>query len=93
MNQIINLNMVIEKELELERQGNRRTRRWIGDASKVADSRWYQARVNRVSNDRYNLDEIGKVEEIKPQQDARPSIITRFLNLPYTRRQPANSDI
>ena len=93
MNQIINLNMVIEKELELERQGNRRTRRWIGDATQVADSRWYQARVNRVSNDRHNLGNIGKVEEIKPHQDARPLIVTRFLNLQYTRRQPANSEI
>ena len=93
MNQIINLNMVIEKELEMERQGNRRTRRWIGDASQVADSRWYQARVNRVSKDTYNLGEIGKVEEIKPHQDPRPSIITRLLNLPYTRRQPAKIEI
>ena len=28
---IVNLNMMIEKELDLEKQGLRRTKRWIGD--------------------------------------------------------------
>jgi hypothetical protein len=34
---MINMYNVLEKELELESQGIRRTRRWIGDDSRVID--------------------------------------------------------
>jgi hypothetical protein len=88
---MVNMEIVLEKELELERQGFRRTRRWIGDASRVADPKWYQTKINKVLEIRGNLEETSPVVESKPRQETLRSTLTRFLNLPPTRHQPAKS--
>ena len=88
---MVNMEIVLEKELELERQGFRRTRRWIGDASQVADPKWYQTKINKVLEIRGNLEETSPLAESKPRQETLRSTLTRFLNLPYTRHQPAKS--
>jgi hypothetical protein len=92
MNPIVNLNIVLEKELELERQGMRRTRRWIGDASQVTDARWYQTKLSRFSGIKHNLEEVSRVAETKPRREAPSSILNRLFNLPSTSRQPAGSE-
>ena len=91
MMQIVNLNNNIEKELELERQGMRRTRRWIGDANQAADARWYQARAYRISSSKRNLDEVSRVAKKQPHREAQGSILDRLSGLMNTRRQPAGS--
>jgi hypothetical protein len=92
MNPIVNMILVLEKELELERQGLRRTRRWIGDVSQVTDARWYQGEVSRVSETKPYLGEVGRVAETKPRREAPRSILARLLHLPRTRRQPARNE-
>ncbi|MCU0485258.1 MAG: hypothetical protein MUC85_04020 [Anaerolineales bacterium] len=42
MNTMINLNVVLEHELELERLGFSRTSRWIGNRNRAADESWYR---------------------------------------------------
>jgi hypothetical protein len=81
LNPIVNMIVVLEKELELEKQGLRRTRRWIGDASRVTDAGWYRRKVSPVAESRNSLDEGSKVAEVKHRRDTNRSILTR--------RQPA----
>jgi hypothetical protein len=92
MNPIVNLNLILEKELELERQGLRRTRRWIGDACQVTDARWYQGEVGPISATNHYLSEVGRVAGTKPRGEARRSILARLLDSPRTRRQPAYNE-
>jgi hypothetical protein len=89
MNPIVNLTIVLEKELELERQGLPRTRRWIGDVSRVADSRWYQAKTTQVSGTGHSLEEVSRMKVAQPERESHSSILTRLLNLRSARRQPA----
>jgi hypothetical protein len=88
---IINLNNVVEKELELEHQGFRRTRRWIGDASQVGDERMYQTKLNQVAIYKDKLNKIKRASEIAPSQQLRTSVLERFSKLFSTPRQPASS--
>jgi hypothetical protein len=92
MNPIVNLNIVIEKELELERQGYRRTRRWLGDAGRDADSGWYQAKVSQVSEAGHDQNERSRVVETKPTLESHRSILNRFSLPQYNRRRPAKSE-
>ena len=88
---IINLNNIVEKELELESQGFRRTRRWIGDASQVADEKMYQTKLNQVAIYKDKLNKIKSASESSPSWQARTSFLERLSNLISTPRQPANS--
>jgi len=88
---IINLNNVVEKELELERQGFRRTRRWIGDASQVGDEKLYQTKLNQVAIYKDKLNKIKSGAEVTPSRQARTSFLERISNLFSTPRQPASS--
>jgi hypothetical protein len=88
---MVNLNNNIEKELELEHQGMRRTRRYIGDANSVADVRWYQARAYRIPEYKSNLPENGKVIQTQTRRDVFNSILNRFSTMVNTRRQPVSS--
>jgi hypothetical protein len=88
---MVNLNNNIEKELEMERQGMNRTRRWIGDATQVTDTRWYQARAYRPTDSKTNLDKIGQISDNQPRREAFNSILTRFSNLLSYRRHPIGS--
>lgn len=74
MHPIINLNMVVEKEIKLERQGFRRTRRYIGDAPALADARWYQTNANRRAEN-----QPFQAAEIPPRQPAAPSFFARLF--------------
>jgi hypothetical protein len=82
---MVNLINIVEKELELERQGHRRTSRWIGAASRVTDARWFQRVIHRISPEPYQ-GEASQVAASKPCQ-AQQSALEQPLNL--ARRQPA----
>ena len=88
---IINLNNIVEKELELERQGFRRTRRWIGDASQVGDERMYQINLDQVAIYKDNLDKIKSRSESTPSRQSRTSFLGRLSNLFAAPRQAASS--
>jgi hypothetical protein len=91
MNQIVNLEMSLKKEIELESQGFRRTRRWIGDAEGVSDPNWYQAKASKIAETRRPLEDNNQVAETEPRMLPIPSVLNRFFKLPYTRRQPVRS--
>jgi hypothetical protein len=88
---IINLNNIVEKELELESQGFRRTRRWIGDASQVGDERLYQTKLNQVAIYKDKLNKVKSASEVTPTHQLRPTISERLSNMFSTPRQPASS--
>jgi hypothetical protein len=87
----VNLNNNVEKELEVERQGMRRTRRWMGDTTQDTDIRWYQASAYRLTESKPNLDEFSQMAEDQPPREAFSSILTRFSNLLNSRHQPIGS--
>jgi hypothetical protein len=78
----------IHKDVELERQGMTRIRRWTGDTRQVTGNRKFQASAYKIQNTNSNLDEIGHMKEIQPRREAFNSILTRFSNLLTT---PHNS--
>ncbi len=92
MIQMVNMVLGLEKELESERQGLRRTRRYIGDVRRVIDPRWYQPKICQVAENMHNLSEGNQVAEAKPCREARHSILKRFLHLPHTPHQPARCE-
>ena len=92
MNPIVNLNLILEKELELERQGLlRRTRRWVGDVDQVADARWYRGGVRPRSAVEHSRDEISCYVEAEPRREARRSLLGRLFHRPRARRQTASN--
>lgn len=91
MNQIVNLEMSLRKEIELESQGFRRTRRWIGDPEGVADPNWYQAKASKIAETRRSLEGNSQVAKTENRMLPIHSVLNRFFNLPYTRRQTARS--
>ena len=81
-----NLNMAVEKELELECKGElHRTRRWIGDAS--TDSRWYRPKIKRISGTELNQGEVSRVAETKSYQENHYSFLDRLYDLFSIRSQ------
>ena len=88
---IINLNNIVEKELELEGQGFRRTRRYIGDASQVGDEKLYQTKLNQVAIYKEKLNNIKSASEVTSSRQLRPSISERLSNLLSAPRQTASS--
>ena len=92
MNPIVNMNIVLEKELELEQQGLRRTRRFIGDASQVVDARWYQAKASQFSGPGRRMEMISPVAENNSLQESFRSILSRFYSPPLNRRQTAKGE-
>ena len=88
---IINLNNIVEKELELETQGFRRTRRWIGDASQVGDEKMYQTKLNQVAIYKDKLNKIKSTSEVTLYRQRHTSFLERLSNLISTPRQPASS--
>ena len=88
---IINLNNVVEKELELESQGFRRTRRWIGDASQVGDERIYQTNIDQVALYKDNLNKIKSASQSASYRQSRTSFMERLSSLFPAQRQVVSS--
>ena len=88
---IINLNNVVEKELELESQGFRRTRRWIGDASQVGDERMYQTNIDQVALYKDNLNKIKSASQSASYRQSRTSFMERLSSLFPAQRQAVSS--
>ena len=87
-----NMILTLEKELELERNGLRRTRRWIGDASQVTDERWYRGTARQLSVTGGGPGEVSRTVETNPCPEARRSILARLFTLRPGRTQPAFTD-
>lgn len=63
MIQIVNMLNNIEKEVDLERQGMLRIKRFAGNTSQITDDRWYQARAHRIPKSKANLDDVSQMGE------------------------------
>lgn len=88
---IVNLNNNIDRELELENQGMRRTRRWIGDATQAADERWYQARAFRISSSKPKLEQVSQMTKDHTYYQSQRSVLNLLSTLFNIRRQPLGS--
>ena len=91
MNPILNLVNDIQKDVELERQGMLRIRRWIGDTSQVTDNRSYPASAYRFRKTEPNLDENNQMAETQPHHRTLLPILTYFSNRLTTRRNPISN--
>lgn len=91
MNTMINMIVVVEKELELERQGMRRTRRFIGDARHVSDAQWYQTSIKPVAETRHSLVEASQAAGNQARREAAPSLLARIFH-PSHIHQEASCD-
>lgn len=88
MNAMVTMIVNLEKEIEMERQGQRRTRRYIGDASMVSDPRWYQNEASRMVEHEPGVDETGSAASL-PRREEKPSLMERIFHQPRPRREPA----
>ena len=87
MLQTINLNNNVERELALEAQGYRRTRRWIGDHQGAEQNGHYQAKRNdRVFSSDYGS-EIAQLKAAKSRQGSQETIFSWIGNLFGSRYQ------
>lgn len=90
MNPMINMILVLEKELEMEQQGMRRTRRYIGDARELIDERWYQTDASQIVETRSNSHESGHHGQVNPDRKIEhQSILGRLFHLPRNRHLSA----
>jgi len=87
---MVNLINIVEKELELERQGHRRTNHWIGAASRVTDARWFQRVIHQISAEQYQ-GEVSRVSVSTPCE-AQKSTLEQPQRVTRTRHQPACSE-
>lgn len=83
---IINLYNGLEKELDLERKGVRRTRRWIGDDSRVTDDGWYQGNQTLISVRKSDPGKVSQAQKTMHGHDANRSILGRLFYLLRNRR-------
>jgi len=87
MLQTINLNNNVDRELALEAQGYRRTRRWIGDHQQAEHNGWYQAKRNeRILSSNYGS-EIVQRKTKKSRQGSQETIFSRIGELFGSRYQ------
>jgi len=88
---VVNLNNNIAKELEMERDGNRRTRRFIGDAAQASDRRWYQAPVTRRAQAAARQAEASQVAQGETRRQPASAFMARFSSLFGAGRLPIGS--
>ena len=89
MQMMVNLNVAVERELELERSGQSRNRRWIGDTPRDADAGWQKAKVGRVPGPVYRQNGSSQIEL---SSERRSSILNRFFQMPIMRRQAVKGE-
>lgn len=89
MQMMVNLNVAVERELELEQNGQRRTRRWIGDTPRDADPGWYQAKVSQIPVSGYTQNGSSQIEKSSRRSETRNSFLSRLFQFPNIRRQIA----
>lgn len=80
---MVNMILRMEKELEMERPGQRRARRFPGDAAPVA--RWYQGKNGRVV-------ESDRAVAGKPGREPRRSLLGRLFHRSRPHREPAGNE-
>jgi len=92
MYQTVNMIIGLEKELELERQGQPRTRRWIGDNRRVVDERWYRSQTVRTPEIGQEPCEGSQVVETGSRRETYRSALARLLRRPRASRQLASHE-
>lgn len=92
MQMMVNLNVAVERELELEQNGQRRTRRWIGDTPRDADHGWYQSKVSQIPGSIYAQNGSSQIEKSGRRSETRNSFLNRLFQFPNIRQQVAKSE-
>ena len=92
MQMMVNLNVAVERELELERSGQRRTRRWIGDTPRDADPGWNKAKMNKIRGSVYRNNGSSQIGDSNPLSEMQNSVLNRLFQFPVIRRQAAKSE-
>jgi hypothetical protein len=92
MQMMVNLNVAVERELELERSGQRRTRRWIGDTPRDADPGWNKVKVSQVPGPLYRQNGSIKIESSSRRSETQSSFVKRLFQFPIFRRQTVKSE-
>lgn len=89
MNLMINMNLVLEKELGLENLGYPRTSRYIGNRNRAAEESWYRRISTLVGIAEPYLGKEAQVASISTHPTEPRSILARLFHQPRSRRQSA----
>lgn len=89
MNKMINMNIVLEKELELENLGFSRISRFIGNRNRAADESWYRRNSTREGTAEPYLGKEAQAAGVSTHPIERRSILARIFNQPRPRREAA----
>lgn len=92
MQMMVNLNVAVERELELERSGQRRTRRWMGDTPRDADPGWNKVKLSQVRGSVYRQNGSSKIESSSRRSEKQSSFVNRLFQFPIIRRQAVKSE-
>ena len=92
MQMIVNLNVAVERELELEQGGQSRTRRWIGDIPRDADPGWHKPKMRQVPAPVYRQNGSSQIEMGGSRSGLAISFLNRFFQMPSLRRQAVKSE-
>jgi hypothetical protein len=90
MQMMVNLNVAVEREIELEQSGQRRNRRWIGDTPRDADPGWQRAKLSRVPGSVFRQNGSGQIE-MSTHSERHTSFLNRLFQFPVIRRQAVKS--
>jgi hypothetical protein len=92
MQMMVNLNVAVEREIELERSGQSRSRRWIGDTPRDADPGWQKVRMSRVPSSVSRQNGSSQIELSSHRSERRISFLNRLFQIPIMRRQAVKSE-
>ena len=89
MNLMINMNIVLDKELGLENLGFSRTSRWIGNRNRAADDGWYRRNSTLLGIAEPYLGKGAQAARISTHPTEPRSILARLFHQPRSQRQSA----
>ena len=92
MQMMVNLNVAVERELELERSGQRRTRRWMGDTPRDADPGWNKVKVSQVPGPVYRQNGSSQIKKSRTRNESQNSFLNRLFQIPNLRRQAIKNE-
>lgn len=91
MQMMVNLNVAVERELELEKSGQSRSRRWIGDTPRDADPGWQRANLSQVPGSVFRQNGSSQIE-MSSHSESKTSFLNRLFQFPVMRRQAVKSE-
>ena len=87
MNTMVNMIVMLEKELEGEQHGLRRSARYVGNLRQMSDLRWHRGEVRTAAEPRQLLDAGGPEAAIETRLQAHRSLLSRLFHQPRAHHQ------